>query len=96
MNLGHWQFLTGFFRLAFVKLFISWFAIVPIAVAVLRSIPEVAYIDSNLHPIALHMELPFSWVILWLASLLFSAAAILPRVNPSLSPVHASYPRTTR
>lgn len=77
MNLGHWQFLTGFFRLAFVKLFISWFAIVPIAVAILRSIPEVVYIDSTLHPIALHMELPFSWVILWIASLLFSAAAVL-------------------
>jgi hypothetical protein len=77
MNLGHWQFLTGFFRLAFVKLFISWFAIVPIAVAILKSVPEVVYVDSRLHPIALHMELPFSWVILWIASLLFSLAAVL-------------------
>lgn len=77
MNLGHWQFLTGFFRLAFVKLFISWFAIVPVAVALLRSIPEVIVVDSGMQPIAIHTELPFSWIVLRIASLLFSVAAVL-------------------
>lgn len=77
MNLGHWQFLTGFFRLGIVRIFISWFALVPLAVAILRSVPKVIYVDSAFHPVALHMELPFNWITLWIASLFFSAAALL-------------------
>jgi hypothetical protein len=78
MNLGHWQFLTGFFRFSFVKLFISWFAIVPIAIAFLNRIPSVILISTTgQKAFEIQTKLPFSWVILWVASLLFSAAAVL-------------------
>jgi hypothetical protein len=78
MNLGHWQFLTGFFRFSFVKLFISWFALVPVAIAFLRRVPEIIYISpSSQQIIQLQTKLPFNWIILWVASLFFSAAAVL-------------------
>lgn len=78
MNLGHWQFLTGFYKFSFVKLFISWFAIVPVVLYLFREIPEVI-IFSTAPDVYIEIQagLPFSWTVLWVASLLFALSAAL-------------------
>lgn len=93
MNLGHWQFLTGFFKFSFVKLFISWFAIVPVALYLFRRIPEVVIVSTAPNvEFELQFGLPFNWVILWIASLLFVLAAVLFAVFcPSFIKRHDTY-----
>lgn len=93
MNLGHWQFLTGFFKFSFVKLFISWFAIVPVVVYLLRELPDVVVVSTAPDvSISLQVGLPFSWIILWAASLLFALSATLFAIFcPSFIKRHDTY-----
>ncbi len=75
MFLGHWQFFKDFFRIAFLRYLLFWFAIVPIFVKLLSGLPEKLRIPATDH--FLTLSLPFSWWLLWLASLLYFIAYIL-------------------
>jgi hypothetical protein len=45
--LRHWQFMKNFFSLTIAKLFITWFAIVPVAAHILSKAPETLKLPHN-------------------------------------------------
>lgn len=67
MFLGHWQFFKDFFKVAFMRYLLFSFAIVPIFVKLLSGVPEKLTIPGTGH--FLTFSLPFTWWLLWLASL---------------------------
>jgi hypothetical protein len=75
MFLGHWQFFKNFFQIAFMRYLLFWFAIVPIFVKLLSGLPEKLTIPGTTH--FLTFSLPFTWWLLWLASLSYFIAFIL-------------------
>ncbi len=75
MFLGHWQFLRGFFELVYLRYLLAWFAIVPFALILLNKAPQQIKISDQ--PFYLNLSLPFSWWILWAASILYFVAFIL-------------------
>jgi hypothetical protein len=75
MFLGHWQFFKDFFKIAFLRYLLFWFAIVPIFVKLLSGLPDKLKIPGSDH--FLSLSLPFTWWLLWLASLLYFIAFIL-------------------
>jgi hypothetical protein len=75
MFLGHWQFFKDFFQIAFLRYLLFWFAIVPIFVKLLSGLPEKFQIPGTEH--FLSLTLPFTWWLLWLASLFYFIAFVL-------------------
>ncbi len=75
MFLGHWQFFKDFFKIAFMRYLLFWFAIVPIFVKLLSGLPEKFRIPGTEH--FLSLSLPFTWWLLWLASLCYFIAFVL-------------------
>lgn len=75
MFLGHWQFFKDFFKIAFLRYLLFWFAVVPIFVKLLSGLPEKFRIPGTEH--FLNLSLPFTWWLLWLASLFYFIAFIL-------------------
>lgn len=75
MFLGHWQFFKDFFKIAFLRYLLFWFAVVPIFVKLLSGLPEKFRIPATDH--FLTLSLPFTWWLLWLASLFYFIAFIL-------------------
>lgn len=71
----HWQWYREFFSVAILRYFVVWFSIVPLALSVVRSVPAKIHISS--WSIDLHPSLPFSWTILWFASLAYTAALLI-------------------
>ena len=74
---SHWQNLRFFFSISGVKFFVAWFAFAPIVVKLLEKMPRDFNILINGDPFSLSLELPFSWVVLWFSSFLYSIALIL-------------------
>ena len=89
-----WEEYRDFFQLWYIKFFISWFALVPIAHRFLNEVPT--KIEFSLdwtkgfvpeaeivatQPIILNMSLPFSWQILWVASFFFFVAFVIYQVK---------------
>jgi len=75
MFLGHWQFFKDFFRIAFLRYLLFWFAVVPIFVKLLSELPEKLKFPGTDY--FLTLSLPFTWWLLWLASLCYFLAFIL-------------------
>jgi hypothetical protein len=75
MFLGHWQFLRSFFDFVFLRYLLAWFAIVPVLVNVLQTAPARWRIGEQ--EFVLTLSLPFSWWLLWLASLSYFVAFAL-------------------
>lgn len=74
---GHWQKLAFFFRLNVVRFFISWFALTPIALKLLEAMPSTWPISDGTMTFHINLSLPFSWWVLWFASLCYTMAFIL-------------------
>ncbi len=70
-----------------------WFAIAPITVKLLEKLPPEIIISAGENNYILVLQLPFSWVLLWISSFLFTTALIIYyifcpdfiKVNPSFS-----------
>lgn len=75
MFLGHWQFFKDFFQIAFLRYLLFWFAIVPIFVNLLSDLPPDFPIWGT--HFVIHLSLPFTWWLLWLASLCYFIAFVL-------------------
>lgn len=69
----NWQSYRSFFQFPIIRYMIYWFALVPAVLTVTSDIPEEICAASYCVKVAL----PFSWWILWLASLSFIAAYVL-------------------
>ena len=90
---SHWQNLRFFFPLAAVKFFVTWFAISPIVVKVLEKLPPEIAVAINGEVYSVVLQLPFSWMYLWIASFVFTVALVIYywrcpdfiRTNPSFS-----------
>lgn len=75
MFLGHWQFFKDFFQIGFLRYLLFWFAIVPIFLTLFWGLPPELPLFGTAHIV--HFALPFSWWMLWLASLFYLLAYIL-------------------
>ena len=90
---SHWQNLRFFFSLTAVKFFVTWFAIAPIFVKVLEKLPPEIAVSINEKSYSIVLQLPFSWVLLWVASFVFTIALLIYyircpdfiKTNPSFS-----------
>lgn len=86
MFLGHWQFFKNFFQIAFLRYLLFWFAVVPIFIKFASKLPDEIAIPgfglpntgASYHAVpVLTLSLPFSWWLLWLASLSYFFAFLL-------------------
>lgn len=75
MFLGHWQFFKDFFKIAFLRYLLFWFAVVPVFVKLLSGLPEKLEVPGTHY--FLTLSLPFTWWYLWLASLSYFVAFVL-------------------
>ncbi|QCO67533.1 hypothetical protein E5843_06675 [Luteimonas yindakuii] len=71
----HWQWYREFFSVSILRYFVVWFSIVPIALSLLQAVP--AQIQINAWSVNIRPSLPFSWTILWFASLAYTVALLL-------------------
>lgn len=71
----HWQWYREFFSVAILRYFVVWFSIVPVALHVLQSVPSVIHVGS--WSLDIRPSLPFSWTILWFASLAYTVALVI-------------------
>lgn len=77
---SNWQNLDVYFKPSLTRFFISWFAAAPILASLLEKYP-------------LFFTLPFSWWILWLASLGYAVAFFIHRVaSPDFVKRYPNYP----
>lgn len=75
---SHWQGLSRWFNPTATRLFISWFAITPIFIKLIESMPEdITFTDHHGNIIAITPSLPFSWSTLWVASFLYAISFCL-------------------
>jgi len=90
LNVKRWEEYRDFFQLWFIRYFIAWFSLVPLIYQVLSDLPD--RIEISLEwtkravpgivfdpptPLVLNLTLPFTWQLLWMASLLFFAAFLI-------------------
>lgn len=71
----HWQWYREFFSVAILRYFVIWFSIVPLALHVFQAVP--AEVHWGGWSIDFRPSLPFSWTILWFASLAYTAALVI-------------------
>ena len=89
---SHWQNFKGFFSLSVVRLFITWFAGSPIIVKSLENTPDKIKIPFSESYYTIHTQLPFSWVLLWFASLAYVLALVLYHIKcPSFVKKNPNY-----
>lgn len=74
---GHWQNLRRYFKPIVVRTFITWFAVAPIALKVMEGLPETIPVPLGERSYHLTLALPFSWYLLWIASLAYFLAYVL-------------------
>jgi len=88
-----WQFLRDFFGIAYFRLLVTWFAIVPVLVGMFGGLPDVIRIPSVGDEIlTIHLALPFKWWILWWSSFLYVlAASLYVLAGPSFIRRNADY-----
>lgn len=71
---GHWQELGGFFKVAAIRFFVSWFALVPVVANALSELPDQFQVKIASTSYSIIVSLPFTWELLWLSSLFFALA----------------------
>lgn len=69
----NWQSYRSFFQFPIIRYMIYWFALVPAVLTVTSDLPG----EICAAPYCINLSLPFSWWLLWLASLSFIAAYVL-------------------
>lgn len=77
MSAIHWQKLGPYFKLAYFRFFLSWFALAPVAVKLLEGIPNPLPITILNHTHIVEVTMPFNWTILWFGSLFYLAAFVI-------------------
>lgn len=70
----HWQWYRNFFAFHVLRLFIVWFALVPLLLRVLSDLPPEIPVELDDVSFVLHLSLPFNWIVLWIASICFAIA----------------------
>lgn len=70
----HWQWYKDFFSLNYIRYFATWFAAAPIFANLFNVSGSVTPICIQDDCIKIQMNLPFSWWILWIGSILFILA----------------------
>ena len=89
---SHWQFLDGYFKPVVTRLFVSWFALAPIVVGLISNFPDPLGLMLGNQEILIELALPFSWQILWFASLIYAIAlAIHTLMCPAFIRRYPSY-----
>lgn len=74
---SHWQFLNSFFQPSVTRFFISWFALAPVFVRAIENLPDPLLIPLAGTSVSLSLRLPFSWEVLWWASLIYALAFVM-------------------
>jgi hypothetical protein len=69
----HWQTLKPAFNPIVAKILVPWFALLPLALRVLKEVPEKIPVLS-VPTSFLTLSLPFKWWLLWWSSFLYTAA----------------------
>lgn len=67
----HWQWYKYFFSLSYIRYFGTWFAIAPSIAIIVENASNNNSFCINNACVQYHFDLPFSWWILWVSSLLF-------------------------
>lgn len=75
-KIPRWEEYRVFFNLKIVFYLLSWFALVPIVVNILHSVPEKITLKFTDPHVTIHFTLPFKWEILWFSSFSFFASFI--------------------
>jgi hypothetical protein len=73
----HWQWYRDLFSITILRYFVLWFSIIPIVLHVFGTVPEEVQSTFGQAVVMLRPRLPFSWAILWLSSLSYTAALLL-------------------
>jgi hypothetical protein len=73
----HWQWYRSFFSLAVLRYFVLWFSIVPVVLHLFSKVPLDIEFKTGTATFYLHPGLPFSWVLLWIASVFYTSALVL-------------------
>lgn len=73
----HWQKLSPYFKLAYFRFFLSWFALAPVVVKLLEKIPNPLPITILGQTHFIEVSMPFNWTILWFGSLFYLTAFVL-------------------
>jgi hypothetical protein len=76
LRLPHWQTLKPAFNPIIAKILVPWFALLPLALKVLRDVPEKIPILTGTASF-LTLSLPFKWWLLWWASFFYTIAVVL-------------------
>ena len=74
---SHWQFLNLFFKPTVTRFFVSWFALAPVFVRVVEKLPDPLVIPTSSTFVSISLGLPFSWELLWWASLIYAIAFVM-------------------
>jgi len=72
-----WEDYRDFFSVHVFRYLVTWFSVVPILAAVFSDLPREIALNISGQEISLQMSLPFSWICLWVSSLLFVIALII-------------------
>jgi hypothetical protein len=74
-RIPHWQTLKPAFSPTIAKVLVPWFALIPLALRVLKNVPEKIPLLSG--PAAfLTLSLPFKWWLLWWSSFFYTVAVV--------------------
>lgn len=73
----HWQWYRDFFSVGILRYFVVWFSLVPLAVHAFGKIPSVVPLKIGDLLLVLRLDLPFNWVLLWVASLCYTLALFI-------------------
>lgn len=77
MSAIHWQKLSPYFKLAYFRFFLSWFALAPVVVKILENFPNPLPITILGKTHLVEISMPFNWTILWFGSLFYLSALVL-------------------
>lgn len=69
-----WQFLRAFFGFHYFRYLVLWFAIVPVALSILRDVPNEIWLSIGPVPIKINTSLPFNWLFLWMCAVIYIVA----------------------
>ncbi len=73
----HWQWYRKYFQMNVFRYFMLWFAIVPLFAVLLAENGNSIKLGNSPSSLIINLELPFSWELLWIASILFLIAWII-------------------
>lgn len=73
----HWQWYQDLYSMAILRYFVLWFSVVPLVLKSFDQLPFSIKIKSSDVSIFFEPELPFSWVLLWIASVCYTASLLI-------------------